>query len=71
MTPEERERADALAATGFQLAADLIDARVWGEAARAEKIHTELSLVCEELVPLLVQYEAERQAWVRRLPHGH
>jgi len=66
MTPDERARADALSAQGFQLASDLADALVWGETARVRRIRDELSRVCAELAPLLVQYQDEQDAWRAR-----
>jgi hypothetical protein len=71
MTPEERERADQLAATAFQLANDLVSAQMWGEAAQVKTIRGELDRVCEELAPYLRQYEGEQRAWrERRLGNG-
>lgn len=71
MTPEERERADQLAATAFQLANDLASAQIWGEAAQADKIRAELDRVCTELAPYLNRYRSEQQAWrERRLGDG-
>lgn len=69
MTPGEREHADRLSATAIQLASDLADALVWGEGARAETIREELSAVCQEVIPYLLQYQEERRAWrERRFP---
>jgi hypothetical protein len=71
VTPEERERADQLAATAFQLANDLVSAQMWGEAAQAKTIRAELDRVCTELAPYLHQYQEEQQAWrERRLGNG-
>lgn len=68
MTPEERERADRLATTAFQLANDLAQARIWGEAAQVDRIRLELNRVCKELNPLLTQYRDEQRAWRERRP---
>jgi hypothetical protein len=71
MTPEERERADQLAATAFQLVNDLVSAQMWGEAAQVKTIRAELDRVCGEIAPYLRQYQNERQAWQeRRLGNG-
>jgi hypothetical protein len=69
MTPDERERADQLAATAFQLANDLVSAQMWGEAAQVKTIRAELDRVCTELAPYLRQYQDERNAWVNRRFH--
>jgi hypothetical protein len=66
VTPEERERADQLAATAFQLANDLVSAQIWGEAAQVTTIRAELDRVCGEIAPYLRQYLDERQAWRER-----
>ena len=69
MTPEERTRADGLAASAFQLATDLMDAVMRGESARADKIRLDLNRVCRELTPLLVMYRDEQDAWRNRGRH--
>jgi hypothetical protein len=71
VTPEERERADQLAATAFQLANDLASALIWGAAAQVKTTRAELDQVCTELAPYLRQYQEEQRAWrERRLGNG-